>query len=74
MAFIQKLWDIAWDQWEHCNELIHKQREAKDFQTLKAVKSEVKQEMEKGLADIPTRKYFYFKRPLKELLKQNRAT
>jgi hypothetical protein len=21
---IQKLWEVAWDPWEHCNEVVHK--------------------------------------------------
>jgi ribosome-associated toxin RatA of RatAB toxin-antitoxin module len=28
MAIIEKLWDVAWDMWEHPNRVPHKEKEA----------------------------------------------
>ncbi len=68
IAPIKKVWDLAWDQWEHCNAILHEEQEAEDLHELAFIQAEIKWELKTGTGDIPLQKHFYFKMTYKELL------
>jgi hypothetical protein len=43
IALIQKLWDIAWDLWEHCNGILHRTGSALTMSTIRKINRNVTQ-------------------------------
>ena len=69
-ALIQKLWDIAWDMWDHRNRVLH------DTELSVARDLEIQQitdQFQLGSAGLPTEVKVHFRRGLQHLLQQQPA-
>ena len=69
-AVIQKVWDVAWDLWEHRNSIVH----AKDSSAqLMKLQMEIKAEFEMGPATVTTDARILFRPGLDTILKGDEA-
>ena len=69
-AIIQKVWDVAWDLWEHRNSIMH----AKDSSAqLMKLQMEIKAEFEMGPATVTTDARILFRPGLDIILKGDEA-
>ncbi len=60
IALIQKVLNVAWDQWEYRNAILHIEWEDEDLQGIAFVNEEIKRELTLRPVDIPQWKHFYF--------------
>ena len=52
-ALIQKLWDVAWDQWENRNEALHDTPMAADLSGAVSLNRAISAECQLGIGDLP---------------------
>ncbi len=53
MVLIKKVWLVVYDQWEHKNEVLHKEVRAEALWDLPHVDCEIRQELSLGPLDLP---------------------
>ena len=68
-AIIKKLWDIAWDLWEHRNGFLHKEKQT--AQQLAQVEKDVRQEFHLGSSRLAPRDQPLFSKSLEEMLESS---
>jgi Reverse transcriptase (RNA-dependent DNA polymerase) len=67
---IQKLWQVAWDQWEHRNGILHKKEERKVHELLsRETDRALRTEYTRGMDGLPSNNAHFFSKTLLELLK-----
>jgi hypothetical protein len=57
IAMIQKLWDVAWNMWEHRNGILHNKEQSIILQQLH---NNIRDEFEKGSRDLPKEAHALF--------------
>ena len=65
VALILKLWDVAWDLWEHRNGIVHRGEESRIRLQLK---QEITEEFGRPLTDFPPHTHKLFRPGLEEVL------
>ncbi len=68
IALIKKLWEIAWDQWEDSNVILHNEWEAKDLQDLASIQDKVKKGIQNGYRRYSPMQALLFQKYYKEHL------
>ncbi len=59
-ALIRKLLDIAWDQWDCCNEMLHVGQAEEVASAYLLINAEIQRELELGPSNLPLRMSFLF--------------
>jgi hypothetical protein len=67
-SIIRKLWNIAWDMWDHRNQWLHHQEEGELIQKLH---SELRSQYELGCSSLPRAEKLLFRTSLVDLLKSS---
>jgi hypothetical protein len=67
-SLITKLLDVAWDQWEHRNSVVHPQKRTGVGQPIPATDDRIREEWAKGTADLPLNDHHHFIGTLDERL------
>jgi hypothetical protein len=67
-SLVVKLWEIAWDLWDHRNQVKHNLETAQDLARRDSILIQVRSEYSFGRAGLPRRDWRLFKRPLLSLL------
>jgi hypothetical protein len=65
---VVKLWEIAWDLWDHHSQIKHNQETAQDFAECNSILLAVRAEYSFGRSGLPHRDWHLFKCPLTSLL------
>ena len=65
-ALIKKLWQVAWDLWEHRNGIL---QQAKDGMIAQQLQSSITEEYEQGFQGLPSDLRHLTLKPLEEILK-----
>jgi hypothetical protein len=68
VALIKKLWDVAWDQWEHRNAVLHRQETDRQSLLLRDTDREIRRQYDMGRSTLPRRMHNLLAAPLEELL------
>jgi hypothetical protein len=69
VALVRKLWDVAWDQWEHRNGVLHARDTASTHQLLSQdTDAAIIREYRKGQGHLPRSYSHLFRQPLLELM------
>ena len=69
IALIQKLWDVAWDQWEHRNDAVHRGQDAERLS--QATNEKIRQEWQLGKDSVDQVTRPLFNRTLNDLLQSD---
>jgi hypothetical protein len=70
-SLIIKLWEVAWDLWNHCNQIKYNIETAQDLARCDLIKSTVRLEYAFGRSGLPRRDWHLFKHPLRSLLESS---
>jgi hypothetical protein len=68
VAVIKKLWDVAWDLWEHRNGFLHDAEYQETLYNMANVNAEIRFQFERGCEKLPQRVRYLFEGNLSELL------
>lgn len=71
IAIISKLWDIAWDMWQHRNHIIHNTLHPKKQLEMELLGQQVNELYEQGSTELLNRDRTLFQKSLTTLLKGN---
>ena len=77
VALIKKLYDIAWDMWEHRNHILHAKENEEVLHNMTLVDSEITFLWRQGYGNLPAREHYLFSGSLEDLLQssvRNRQT
>jgi len=67
-ALIQKLWDIAWDMWEHQNEALHNGPQAQQLILHSVVDAQVHKLYNRGMIQLPQDALHFLHSPIETIL------
>ena len=71
IALIKKLWQVAWDQWEHRNATLHKQTSIPSIEASEHLNTTISAEYHSGSITLLPQDRYLFGTPLDKLLKQS---
>jgi hypothetical protein len=69
IAILSKLWDIAWDMWQHRNHIKHNTLHPKKQLEMEIIGQQVKEMYAKGAKELLTRDRTLFQKSLATILK-----
>jgi len=69
---IKKLWNIAWDMWDHRNGILHNADRPRDDILDSAINDQVRQFFNHGVQAVPRDAFMFFQRPVEEILSSSR--
>mgnify|MGYP003519673277 CR=1 FL=1 len=58
IALIQKLWDVAWDLWEHRNGIVHAKENAEALEGMAAIDDEIRSQFQWGHYGLQQRDHY----------------
>ena len=67
-SLIQKLWDIAWDLWEHRIGIVHSRENAERLHNMPSVDNEIRTQFRRGSHGLSRRDYYLFQGEVKDIL------
>jgi hypothetical protein len=67
-ALIQKLWDVAWDLWEHRNGIVHAKENAETLHNMAAIDEEIRAQHLQGPHGLAQRDHYLFNGPVVDIL------
>ena len=71
-SLVRKLWQVAWDQWNHRNEIVHKSQEQEVASVEEKLDRAIRQEKRRGGGrKLTPRDRSLFATPLQRLLRMN---
>ena len=68
VSLIQKLWDIAWDLWEHRIGIVHSAENAAILHNMAFVDQEIRNQFQRGLTSLSHRDHHLFQRSVYDIL------
>jgi len=72
LELIKKLWNIAWDMWDHCNGILHHADRPHDDVLDSAINNQVRQLFSYRVQAVPWDAFTFFQHPLEEVLENSR--
>jgi len=69
---IKKLWNIAWDMWDHRNGILHHMDQPRHDILDSAINDQIRQLFSHGLQAVPRDAFTFFRRPMEEILSSSR--
>ena len=69
-ALIRKLWEVAWDQWEHRNGILHGNENFVTLDEVESIELQVRREFDTGRGPLPTTDSHLFKGTVDRIIKQ----
>jgi hypothetical protein len=67
-ALIQKLWDVAWDLWEHRNGIVHAKENAETLHNMAEIDGEIRAQHLRGPQGLAQRDHHLFNGPVADIL------
>jgi hypothetical protein len=69
-SLILKLWQTAWNQWEHRNGVLHRSVRPRDAVAIAQLDTAIAEEMRQGRGLLPRRELYHFEYTVQELLEK----
>ena len=69
-ALIRKSWEVAWDQWEHRNGILHDKDNAVSFEEIERITLNIRQEFATGRCQLPKGDAYLFRGTVDKLLRK----
>jgi hypothetical protein len=69
-ALIHKTWEVAWDQWEHRNRILHDNATIVTIEEIERIKLTICQEFSTGCCQLPKADTYLFKGNVEEILRR----
>ncbi len=60
IALLKMAWLVAWDQWEHRNEVLYEEGRAETLKDVPCINQDIQRKLQLGAMDLWTRQHFYF--------------
>jgi hypothetical protein len=71
MAITKKMWDMAWDMWEHRNGIMHLTENKEALNNMDSVDADIWYQFQQGLEGLPQRVQYLFAGRVDDLLQSS---
>jgi len=69
-ALIRKTWEVAWDQWEHRNGILHGNSTIVTFEEIERIELNIRQEFSTGRCQLPKADAYLFRGTVEKILRR----